>query len=274
MTKTIAIANQKGGVGKTCTTVNLGVRLADYGYRVLLVDLDAQANLTMSLGWHSPDELSVTVATMLHKTINEESIASREGILTHQEGIDLLPSSIQLSGFDATLNNELGRESVLRQYLHGIEDQYDFILIDCMPSLNVLTVNALVAANSVIVPTQPQYFSMAGLQMLFQTIQRVQRKLNPALQVEGVLVTMMDRRPLFTRDLVSKLRENYGEHIRVFEAEIPTSIRLVESGAKGKSIFAYDPNGKAADAYDMVAREVMNHERSRNREGRSVYAVR
>ena len=236
MTKIIAVANQKGGVGKTCTTLNLGVGLAEHNKSVLLVDLDAQANLTMSLGWNSPDEAEVTIATLLNKTANEAEIAYGEGNLQCEEPVDLIPASIQLSGYEANLLNEFGRESVLKQYLQGVADQYDYILIDCQPSLNILTVNALVAADSVLIPTQPQYFSTAGLQMLFQTIHRVQRKLNPDLRIEGVLVTMMDRRPLFSRDLVEKLRENYGEYIRVFDTEIPTSIRMTESGAKGKSM--------------------------------------
>ena len=179
MTKVIAIANQKGGVGKTCTALHLGVGLAKCGQRVLLIDLDAQANLTMSLGWTEPDTLPTTIATLLDKTAREEPLPFHEGILHSAEGVDLLPSSIQLSGYEATLVSEFGRESVLRQYLQGIRQDYDFLLIDCMPSLNILTVNALTAADSVLIPTQPQYFSAAGLQMLFQTIHRVQRKLNP-----------------------------------------------------------------------------------------------
>ena len=274
MAKVIAVANQKGGVGKTCTTLNLGVGLAEHNKSVLLVDLDAQANLTMSLGWNSPDEAEVTIATLLNKTANEEEIAFNEGILECGEGVDLIPASIQLSGYEANLLNEFGRESVLRQYLHSVAHLYDYILIDCQPSLNILTVNALVAADSVLIPTQPQYFSTAGLQMLFQTIHRVQRKLNPDLCIEGVLVTMMDRRPLFSRDLVEKLRENYGEYIKVFDTEIPTSIRMTESSAKGKSIFAYDPDGKVAAAYAELTKEVLENERSRNSQRRPVYAAR
>ena len=214
MATTIAIANQKGGVGKTCTTLNLGVGLAERGGRVLLIDLDPQANLTMSLGWTNPDEQTTTISTLLYKTANEQTLKPGEGILQHPEGVDLIPSSIQLSGYEANLLSEFGRESVLRQYIDGVRPLYDYILIDCQPSLNILTVNALVAADSVLIPTQPQYFSTAGLQMLFQTIHRVQCKLNPELRIEGVLVTMMDRRPLFSRDLVEKLRENYGSTSR------------------------------------------------------------
>ena len=258
MSTTIAIANQKGGVGKTCTTLNLGIGLALKGKEVLLIDLDPQANLTMSLGWTNPDEQATTISTLLHKTANEQAIEPGEGILRHPEGVDLIPSSIQLSGYEANLLGEFGRESVLRQYIDGVRPLYDYILIDCMPSLNILTINALVAADSVLIPAQPQFFSTAGLQMLFQTIHRVQRKLNPELRIEGVLVTMMDKRPLFSRDLVDRLRENYGAYIKVFDTEIPTSIRMTESSSKGKSIFQYEPNGRLAVAYEKLTQEVLD----------------
>lgn len=274
MSTTIAIANQKGGVGKTCTTLNLGVGLVQRGGRVLLIDLDPQANLTMSLGWTNPDEQATTISTLLYKTTKEQALEPSEGILRHPEGVDLIPASIQLSGYEANLLSEFGRESMLRQYIDGVRPVYDYILIDCQPSLNILTVNALAAADSVLIPTQPQYFSTVGLQMLFQTIHRVQRKLNPELRIEGVFVTMMDRRPLFSRDLVEKLRENYGEYIKVFDTEIPTSIRVTESSAKGKSIYAYDPDGKAAQAYDKLTGEVLANERARDRERRALYTAR
>lgn len=274
MSTTIAIANQKGGVGKTCTTLNLGVGLVQRGGRVLLIDLDPQANLTMSLGWTNPDEQATTISTLLYKTTKEQALEPSEGILRHPEGVDLIPASIQLSGYKASLLGEFGRESVLRQYIDSVRPLYDYILIDCQPSLNILTVNALAAADSVLIPTQPQYFSTAGLQMLFQTIHRVQRKLNPELRIEGVLVTMMDRRPLFSRDLVEKLRENYGEYIKVFDTEIPTSIRVTESSAKGKSIYAYDPDGKAAQAYDKLPVEALANERARDRERRALHTAR
>lgn len=268
MSTTIAIANQKGGVGKTCTTLNLGIGLALKGKEVLLIDLDPQANLTMSLGWTNPDEQATTISTLLHKTANEQAIEPGEGILRHPEGVDLIPSSIQLSGYEANLLGEFGRESVLRQYIDGVRPLYDYILIDCMPSLNILTINALVAADSMLIPTQPQFFSTAGLQMLFQTIHRVQRKLNPELRIEGVLVTMMDKRPLFSRDLVDRLRENYGAYIKVFDTEIPTSIRMTESSSKGKSIFQYEPNGRLAVAYEKLTQEVLDNARPRDRERR------
>lgn len=256
MTKVIAIANQKGGVGKTSTAVNLGAGLKRQGHDVLLIDLDAQANLTMALGFQNPDEMKYTISDVLQKAVHEETIDPAEGILTTEEGIDLMPSNIQLSGYEASLVNEYGREAMLKQYVDAVKLNYDYIIIDCQPSLNILTVNALTAADTVLIPTQPQYFSTAGLQMFFQTVGKVQRKINPNLRIEGVLVTMMDKRPNFTKDLVARLREAYGSQVKVFDAEIPTSIRMTESGAYGKSIFAYDPKGKVAEAYDQLAKEV------------------
>ena len=273
MTKVIAIANQKGGVGKTSTTVNLGAGLVRQGYDVLLIDLDSQANLTMALGYQNPDDMEYTVSNVLHKAVQEEKIDPAEGILTTPEGIDLMPSNIQLSGYEISLINEYGREVMLKQYIDAVRLNYDYILIDCAPSLSVLTVNALVAADSVLIPTQPQYFSTAGLQMFYETISRIRKKLNPSLSIEGVLVTMMNNRPNFTKDLVAQLREIYGGVFRVFDTEIPTSIRMTESSARGKSIFAYDPRGKVAAAYEKLTQEVIGNDRQRQEAQRKLRPV-
>ena len=270
MTKVIAIANQKGGVGKTSTTVNLGAGLVRQGYDVLLIDLDSQANLTMALGYQNPDDMEFTVSNVLHKAVQEDQIDSTEGILTTPEGIDLMPSNIQLSGYEISLINEYGREVMLKQYIDAVRMNYDYILIDCAPSLSVLTVNALVAADSVLIPTQPQYFSTAGLQMFYETISRIRKKLNPSLSIEGVLVTMMNNRPNFTKDLVAQLREIYGGVFKVFDTEIPTSIRMTESSARGKSIFAYDPRGKVAAAYEKLTQEVIGNDRQRQKAQREL----
>ena len=266
MTKVIAIANQKGGVGKTSTTVNLGAGLVRQGFDVLLVDMDSQANLTMALGFQNPDEMQFTIANVLQKAVREETIIPEEGILTNEEGIDLMPSNVQLSGVELALINEYGREAVLKQYIDVVRLNYDYILIDCAPSLSVLTINALVAADSVLIPTQPQYFSMAGIQRFYDTFCKVKRKMNPSLQIEGVLVTMMDNRPNFTKDLVTQLRESYGDTFKVFDTEIPTSIRMSESSARGRSIFAYDRKNKVAAAYEKLTREVIEN----GREGQTI----
>ena len=273
MTKVIAIANQKGGVGKTSTTVNLGAGLVRQGFDVLLIDLDSQANLTMALGFQNPDDMEFTISNVLYKAVHEEPIDLTEGILTTDEGIDLMPSNIQLSGFEVSLINEYGRETMLKQYVDDVRMNYDFILIDCAPSLSVLTINALVAADSVLIPTQPQYFSMAGLQMFYNTVSRIRRKMNPSLSIEGVLVTMMDNRPNFTKDLVAQLRENYGDVLRVFETEIPTSVRMTESSARGKSIFAFDPKGKVAAAYEKLTQEVIDNGRERQEVQRELRSI-
>ncbi len=277
MTKVIAIANQKGGVGKTSTAVNLGAGLVRQGYDVLLIDLDSQANLTMALGYQNPDDMDYTISNVLHKAVKEEDIDPTEGILTTAEGIDLVPANVQLSGLELSLINEYGREVVLKQYIDEVRLNYDYIIIDCAPSLSVLTVNALVAADSVLIPTQPQYFSMAGIQMFYDTFSKIRKKMNPSLSIEGVLVTMMDNRPNFTKELVTQLRNAYGDVFRVFETAIPTSIRMSESNARGKSIFEFDRKGKVAAAYEKLTREVIENgrqEQTVQRELRTVQTAR
>ena len=227
----------------------------------------------MALGYQNPDDMDFTVSNVLYKAVHEETIIPEEGILTTAEGIDLMPSNIQLSGYEISLINEYGREVVLKQYIDEVRLNYDFILIDCAPSLSVLTVNALVASDSVLIPTQPQYFSMAGIQMFYETFCKIRKKMNPYLSIEGVLVTMMDKRPNFTKDLVAQLRESYGDVFKVFETEIPTSIRMSESNARGKSIFAFDPKGKVAAAYEKLTQEVIDNGRERQEVQRELRPV-
>ena len=254
--KIIAICNQKGGVGKTVTTVNLGIGLARQGNRILLVDVDAQGSLTASLGYQQPDKLEVTLATLMGKVIADEEIRPGEGILHHEEGVDLLPANIELAGLETTLVNAMSREFVLKEHLKTIRDQYDVILLDCCPSLGMLTINALTAADAVIVPLQAHYLSLKGLEQLMRTIGQVKRRLNPALEISGLLVTMADMRTTYTRDIVDLLRLNYGDKIRVFDTIIPRSIRAAETSAEGKSIFLHDPSGKVSEAYIALTQEV------------------
>lgn len=225
--KTIALANQKGGVGKTTTAASLGVGLAQQGKKVLLLDADAQGNLTQMLGWRQPDALSPTLADLMTKTVNEEPIAPGEGILHHASGIDLVPANIELSGLEVTLVNIMSRETVLRQYLSTVASAYDYAIIDCMPSLGMLTINALTAADSVIIPVQGQYLAAKGLEQLMRTIARVKRQINPHLTVDGILLTMMDSRTTLAKEISEQLRRNYGS--RVFASEIPRSIRVWET---------------------------------------------
>lgn len=245
--KTIALANQKGGVGKTTTAASLGIGLSRQGKKVLLIDADAQGNLTQMLGWSQPDELSPTLSTLMEKVIAEKPIAPGEGILHHPSGVHLVPANIELSALEVTLVNTMSRETVLRQYLSTVADRYDYALIDCMPSLGMLTINALTAADSVIIPVQAQYLPAKGLEQLLRTITRVKRQLNPKLEVDGILLTMVDSRTTLAREINALIRKSYGGH--VFTSEIPRSIKAAEISVENKSIYDHDRSGKVAVAY-------------------------
>ena len=258
--KTIALANQKGGVGKSTTAASLGIGLSRQGKKVLLIDADAQGNLTQMLGWAQPDDLSPTLADLMGKIITDQPITPGEGILVHREGVHLLPANIELSAMEVTLVNTMSRETVLKQYLSSVSDQYDFALIDCMPSLGMLTINALTAADSVIIPVQADYLPARGLEQLLKTVARVKRQLNPKLEVDGILLTMVDNRTVFSREMCQKVRQNYGT--RVLMSEIPRSVRAAEISAVGKSIYEYAPNGKATQAYEKLTKEVLGHGRA------------
>ena len=189
--KVIALTNQKGGVGKTTTAVNLGVGLAQQGKKVLLIDADAQANLTMALGYNRPDDLPFTLSTVMQDIIDDKTVDVSQGIIHHKEGVDLIPSNIELSGLEVRLINALSRESVLKTYVNEVKRDYDFVLIDCMPSLGMITINSLAAADSVVIPTQPHYLSAKGLELLLRTVSKVKRQINPRLRIDGILMTMV-----------------------------------------------------------------------------------
>lgn len=267
--KVIALTNQKGGVGKTTTAVNLGVSLAKQGYKVLLVNADAQANLTMALGYHNPDVIPITLPTLMQDIIDDKSIDVQSGILHHDEGVDLLPSSIELSGFEIRLISAMSRELVLKTCLNEVSKNYDYILIDCMPSLGMITINALAAADSVIIPAQPHYLSAKGLELLLRSVSMVKRQINPKLQIDGILMTMVMPRTNISKEITATIKEAYGQRIKVFESEIPHSIRAVEATVEGKSIFAYDKNGKVAAAYEQLGKEVADIGRKERKQNRA-----
>ena len=262
----IALSNQKGGVTKTTTCANLGIGLAMQGKKVLVVDIDPQASLTISLGYPQPDTLPVTVTDLMKKVILDKPISPGEGILHQKEGVDLLPASIELAGLEASMVNVMSRETILRQVLNEIGKPYDFILLDCMPSLGMLTINALAVADSVLIPVLVQYLSAKGLEQLLQTIAKVRRQINPNLRIEGILLTMVDSRTNNARDISNLIRETYGGKIKVFGTDIPLSVRAAEISAEGKSIFAHDPKGKVAAAYKELTQEVLANAKQRQRQ--------
>ena len=257
MCKVISVSNQKGGVGKTVTCVNLGIGLAREGYKVLLIDADPQGSLSISLGFDEPDKLEKSLATIMLKVINDEEFDISEGILSHPEGVDLLPGNIELSGLEISLTGVISRETILREYVNRAREKYDYIIIDCMPSLGMLTINALSCADSVLIPVQAAYLPVKGLQQLIKTIGRVQRQLNPGLKIEGILLTMVDNRTNYARDIAMQVYDAYSECLKVFDCEIPMSVRAAEISAEGSSLYVYDPKGKAAFAYTALIKEVI-----------------
>jgi chromosome partitioning protein len=257
MEKIYSICNQKGGCAKTMTSVSLGIGLSREGKRVLLVDMDAQASMTASLGYTQPDQMEVTLATVMEKIMEDKPLAAGEGILHHTENIDLMPANIELSGMEVSLVNVMGRETIFREYLKMVKDTYDVVILDTMPSLGMLTINALAAADEVLIPVQAQYLSIRGLEQLIRTIGRVKRQINPALSIGGILITMADMRTNYARDIVELLHTTYGGKLRIFENIIPLSVRAAESSAEGKSIYLHDPSGKVAGAYAALTKEVL-----------------
>ena len=260
MAKIVAIANQKGGCAKTNVTVNLGIGLAGQGYKVAVVDNDAQGSLTASLGYVEPDDINVTLANIMMNVINDDENEPAYGILHHSESVDLIPANIELSGLEVSRTNVISRETIMKSYLDTIREQYDYILIDCSPSLGMLTINALVAADAVIIPVQAAYLPVKGLEQLIRTISMVKQRLNRNLDIEGILITMVDYRTNYAKDISRQLHESYGSTIGIFDTYIPLSVKAAECSAEGISIYKHEPKEKVADAYRRLTLEVISHE--------------
>lgn len=261
----IAVVNQKGGTGKTTTCENLGIGLANEGKKVLLVDTDPQGSLTIALGNPRPDDLPVTLTDLMAKIMQDQPPLPKEGILSHEEGVDLVPASITLSGLEVSLVNAMSRETILKQYLETVKGQYDYILLDCMPSLGMLTVNALAASDQVLIPVQANYLSAKGLEQLLQTVNKVKRQINPKLRIEGILLTMVDSRTNYAKEISTLIRDTYGSKLKVYDADIPRSVRAAEISAEGVSIFKHDPGGKVAEAYRSLTKEVLQNAEKRRK---------
>ena len=256
--KVIAITNQKGGVGKTTTTFNLGVALAKQGKRVLVVDVDPQSNLTTYAGWYDENELKYTLTDLMEQSINDDEIKIKESILHHKENVDLIPSNLSLSALENSLTYAMSREYTLRNCLSSIKDDYDYILLDCQPSLGMLTINALASANSVIIPVQSEYFALRGMTDLFKIINKVRRQINPTLKIEGALLTLVDSRANLPKEIATQLKDNYGSILNLFNTQIPRAVKTAESTSSGGSVFTYDKSGTVANAYSSFAKEVLN----------------
>ena len=252
-----SVVQQKGGVGKTTLSVNLASGLARLGKRVLLIDADSQGSATVCLGFHEPDKIDDSLATIFEKIINDEDIGVEEAILHHEEGMDLLPGNIELAGVEVSMVNIMSRELILRQYIHRMRAFYDVIIIDCAPALGMITINALAAADQVLIPLSSQFLSVKGLEQLIRTIGKVKRQINPDLSIAGMVITMADARTNYAKDITALVKNTYGEQICIFENQIPMSVRVSECSVAGCSIFKHDPKGKAAVAYERLTKEVL-----------------
>lgn len=257
MCKVISICNQKGGVAKTTTAVNLGIGLAKEGNKVCLVDCDAQGSMTIALGYKEPDRIEVTLATLLSEIMEEEEVSISDAIIHQDEGVDLIPANIDLAALEINLVNAMSREVMLRMLIESIRSEYDYIIIDCAPSLGMMTINALACADSVLIPVQASYLPVKGLEQLMKTIQRVQKRLNKKLVIEGILLTMVDSRLNYAKDISQLVIDTYSNKVPVFETKIPLSVRAAEISVEGTSIYQYDPKGKATAAYRTLTEEVI-----------------
>ena len=256
MCRIISISNQKGGCAKTSTAINLGVGLRRLGQRVLLVDCDPQGHLTLGLGF--PKTLKITLKNMMENIIMGVEFDPREAIVSHIEGVDVVPANKLLTGMDMSLLTVEDREMVLKEYLDLLAEDYDYILLDCMPSLGMMTINALCAADSVLIPVQPQYYAADGLTELLRAIRGIQQRFNPGLEIEGILFTMDISRYNNSKRNKQAVREAYANQVKIFDYEIPRSEAIAETASEGCSIFTYDIRGKGAQSYGRLAGDILN----------------
>ncbi len=253
MSKIIAIANQKGGVGKTTSSVNLGAGMATLGKRVLLIDIDPQGNTTSGVGVNKADVANCIYDVLINEVNPQETILE-----TQNEGLHIIPATIQLAGAEIELVSMISRELKLKKALNAIKANYDYIIIDCPPSLGILTINSLTAADSVIIPIQCEYYALEGLSQLLNTVRLVQKNLNPHLKIEGVLLTMLDARTNLGIQVIEEVKKYFQE--KVYRTIIPRNVRLSEAPSHGQSIITYDPRSKGAEVYLELAKEVISYE--------------
>jgi len=224
--------------------------------KVLCIDADSQGNLSVSLGVAKPDSLNYTLADIITDTLNEKQV-KRKGILMHEENIEFIPANIDLANTEVQIINTIGRETILKQYIEQIKDKYDYIIIDCSPNLGMITINALTCADSVVIPVQASYLPLRGLQQLIKTIMKVKRQLNPKLNIEGILITMVDSRTNYSKDIIQLLNKEYGDAVKIFDSVIPRSVKQDETTVSGNSIYKYAKNSKAAKSYEAFVSEVI-----------------